>query len=336
MKRISPATVTFGVMALVLGLVAAYIVKQAMHKPPVAKVVVPPPAPAPIDPGVQVVFARNNIPKSGKLLPADLLIAYVPRTSKAAKGTFANVAIAEGRITNQIIKAGQAIREEYLLEIGEALPDLADRLPAGMRAVTVSVANTESGGKRFGEGDYVDISLTVEGTHPEIGEVATRTLMRNVLVVDSAASRPLIRGVNTRVQRNVQTLTVAVKPADANKLVVAQRTGVLSVNLVAAKDLEAEPIEGSDIVTRRQLLGLKEVVPAKPAKKYVVEKWSGGRLNVVEMSDDRVKESRDVNTTSKPIAAPPAEPKFNTSYIPSGVTEPVDLPAEVPAEVLEQ
>ena len=329
MKRISPATVTFGVMALVLGLVAAYIVKQAMHKPEVAKVVPPPPAPAPVDPGVQVVFVRNNVPKHGKLMPSDLVTYFVPRTSKAAKGTFANVAIAEGRITKQVIKAGQAVREEYLLDIGEALPDLAERLPAGMRAVTIAVAETEAGGKRLGEGDFVDISLTVEGTHPEIGEVATRTLMRNVLIVDAAASRPHIRGVNTKVQRSVDTLTVAVKPAEANKLMVAQRTGTLSVNLVAASDLNAEPAKLDDNITRRQLLGLKEVVPVKPAKKYLVEKWSGGRLNVVEMSDDRVKESRDVNTTSRPIATPPAaEPSFRTNYIPSGVTEPVELPAD--------
>src|SRR5690349_10530067 len=145
-------------MAVVLGLVAAYIVKQAMHKPEVAKAPTPPPAPAPVDPGVQVVFARNNIPKSGKLLSADLMIAYVPRTSKAAKGTFANMNIAEGRITKQAIKAGQAVREEYLLDIGEALPDLAERLPAGLRAVTIGVQGAEAGGKRLGEGDYVDVS----------------------------------------------------------------------------------------------------------------------------------------------------------------------------------
>ena len=42
MKRISPATVTFGVMAIVLGLVSAYIVKQAMHKPPVVAKPAPP------------------------------------------------------------------------------------------------------------------------------------------------------------------------------------------------------------------------------------------------------------------------------------------------------
>ena len=333
MKRISPATVTFGVMAVVLGLVAAYIVKQALHKPEVVKATPPPPTPAPVDPGVQVIFARNNIPKSGKLLAADMMVAYVPRNSKAAKGTFANLNIAEGRITKQAIKAGQAIREEYLLDIGEALPDLAERLPPGLRAVTIGVQGAEAGGKRLGEGDYVDISMTVEGTHPEIGEVATRTLMRNVLVVDAMAGRPFIRGVNNRVQRDVSSITVAVKPAEANKLMVAQKTGILSVNLVAAADLNAEPVNQDDIITRRQLLGLKEVVPAKPPKKYVVEKWSGGKLNVVEMSDDRVKESREVGTTTKPIANPPAEASFRTNYVPSGVAEPVDLG---PAEGIEQ
>ena len=326
MKRISPATVTFGVMAVVLGLVAAYIVKQALHKPEVAKVTPPPPVAAPVDPGVQVVFARNNIPKNGKLLAADMMISYVPRTSKAATGTFANQNIAEGRITKQPIKAGQAIREEYLMDIGEALPDLAERLPAGLRAVTIGVQGAEAGGKRLGEGDYVDVSLTVEGTHPEIGEVATRTLMRNVLVVDAVAGKPFIRGVNNRVYRDVSSITVAVKPADANKLIVAQRTGVLSVNLVSASDLQNAPADMNDGITRRQLLGLKDVVPTKAPKKFVVEKWSGGRLNVVEMSDDRVQESRDVNTSSKPIAAPPADnANFRTSYVPSGVAEPVDL-----------
>jgi hypothetical protein len=113
---------------------------------------------------------------------------------------------------------------------------------------------------------------------------------------------------------------------------VAQRTGVLSVNLVAAADLNNPRGEENDAITRRQLLGLKEVVPPTPARKYMVEKWSGGQLRVVEMSDDRVKESRDVNATTKPIglprqtqpAAPPAA-DFHTSYVPSGVAEPVDL-----------
>jgi pilus assembly protein CpaB len=319
-------------MAVVLGLVAAYIVKQAMHKPEVVKAPPPPPVVAPVDPGVQVVFARNNIPKNGKILAADLVIYNVPRTSKAATGTFANQNIAEGRIAKQPIKAGQAIREEYLTAIGEGLPELSERLPPGMRAVTILVQGAEAGGKRLGEGDFVDISLTVEGTHPQLGEVATRTLMRNVLIVDAAASRPTIRGVNNRVYRDISSVTVAVKPADANKLTVAQRTGVLSVNLIADADLNNPAVSGDDAITRRQLLGLKEVVPPTPARKYMVEKWTGGSLRVVEMSDDRVKESRDVNTTTKPITTPvqpqaaaPTSDAFSTSYVPSGVAAPVDL-----------
>jgi Flp pilus assembly protein CpaB len=319
-------------MAVVLGLVAAYIVKQALHKPEIAKPAPPAAAPAPADPGVQVVFARTNIPKNGKLLPGDLMIAYVPRTSKAATGTFANQAIAEGRITKQAIKAGQAIREDYLLAIGEALPDLADRLPPGMRAVTVLVQGAEAGGKRLGEGDYVDVSLTVEGTHPDLGEVATRTLMRSVLVVDAAASRPIMRGVNNRVYRDISSITVAVPPAEANRLIVAQRTGVLSVNLVAAADLQNPRTEENDTITRRQLLGLKEVVPPPAPKKHLIEKWSGGTLRVVEMSDGRVKESRDVSTGNRPIATPAAPAndgsEFRTNYVPSGVAEPVELGEE--------
>jgi hypothetical protein len=83
------------------------------------------------------------------------------------------------------------------------------------------------------------------------------------------------------------------------------------------------------------LLGLKEVVPPTPARKYTVEKWSGGSLRVVEMSDDRVKEARDVNTNTKPIATPaqppaaaPTNDAFSTSYVPSGVAVPVDLGEE--------
>ena len=61
MKRISPATVTFGVMAIVLGLVAAYVARQSWPKP-IAAPPPPAPAPAPKPDLVPVVFARVNLP----------------------------------------------------------------------------------------------------------------------------------------------------------------------------------------------------------------------------------------------------------------------------------
>ena len=67
MKRISPATVTFGVMAVVLGLVAAYIVKQALHKPEIAKPA--PPAAARFPPTRPGAYKSNLPRKMNRLRP---------------------------------------------------------------------------------------------------------------------------------------------------------------------------------------------------------------------------------------------------------------------------
>jgi pilus assembly protein CpaB len=316
--------VTFGVMAIVLGLVAAYIVRQALHKPPVA--VKPPPA-AKAPETVGVVYALYNIPKHTRVRLADLAVSNVPKDSPLAKGTFKFSSAAEGRITKETIRAGQAVRNEHLLGIGEALPDLADRIPEGHRAVTITVQGSETGGKRLAEGDFVDLAMTVEGTHPDIGEVMTRTLMHNVLVVDAAAgqaaTREPRRGVASPTANLDSIITVAVMPADANKLIVAQRTGTLHATLVSNKDIAAaaDP-PADDAVSRRELLGLKEIVAPK---KFTVEKWTGTKMEILEMSDDRVQESRAVTGGLAPVAdrAPAAAPADDRQA--SGVKQPAPV-----------
>ncbi len=318
MKRISPATVTFGVMAIVLGLVAAYIVRQSLQKPPVvAKVVAPvPPAPAPIpDPGIRIVIAKHNLPKHTLVTADDVEVVFVPKTFPKLETIMKGPATAQGRITNRALPAGQVMREEYLLGIGEGLPPLAERIPAGYRAVTIEAMNVDAGGKRLSEGDLVDISMTVEGTHPDLGEVLTRTLMKDVMVVDAAAGNPIVLDKRRDQPRSGDSITVAVLPADANKLMVAQKTGVLSVSLCSAAEAPAD--DTVDSITRRQLLGLKEVpVPPTP-RKFMVEKWSGGNVSVVEMSDDRVRESRAAS--GEPMAPANTSSTPETTAVPSGV-----------------
>jgi pilus assembly protein CpaB len=330
MKRISPATVTFGVMALVLGLVAAYIVRQSMHKPVVVKREAPP-APA-ADPGIVLIIAKHNLPAHTRLTEDDLAVQIVPSDFKLPNGPgVRHIPYAAGRILNQPLKAGQIVREEHLLEVGEGLPDLNERLPPGYRAVTINVEGAQTGGKPLSEGDLVDISLTVEGTHPDLGEVSTRTLLRGVKVVDGLANRPLVRGESRPRDNSSGTLTVAVKPADANKLIVAQRSGTLSVSLVSAAEAAEPPADIEDTVTRRQLLGLKELPP--PPKKFVAEKWSGGSLTRIEMSDERVEESRNMSMPGTPLPINASQPTATsvpssdnkTSYIPSGIVMPRDV-----------
>jgi pilus assembly protein CpaB len=305
--------VTFGVMAIVLGLVAAYIVRQALQKPPVVA------TPAPAPEMVQVVFARNVIAKHTRLTAGDVFVASVPKGSKLLPGTFRGINLVEGRVTKDTIAAGKVLREEHLMGLDESLPDLAERIPAGHRAVTIVIQGTDTGGKRLAEGDHIDIAMTVEGSHPDLGEVMTRTLMRNVLIVDAAAGRPVVRTNRRGIEQLSSTITVAVTPADANKLIVAQRSGTLQATLVSALDAAAPA--GDDAVSRRQLLGLKQIVPPR---KFTIEKWSGSDVRVIEMSDERIQESRNApgSKSESPVARPAPAPGDVSRNLDSGVLVP--------------
>jgi pilus assembly protein CpaB len=308
-------------MAIVLGLVAAYVVRQALHKPPVAEKPAPPPPPLP-QPD-HAVFVRNVVPKHTSLTAADVFVSPLPPDTKRPKGAFGGINLVVGRITKDVISPGRMLREEHFLGLDEKLPDISERLPAGHRAVSIVVQGAETGGKRLKEGDRVDIALTVEGTHPDLGEVLTRTLMQNVLVVDALASRPNQRGSRRTTELDGSSITVAVPPAEANKLMVAQRTGTLQVTLVSAQQPGDAPANGDDAVSRRQLLGLKEVVPPK---KFLIEKWSGNRVEILEMSDARIQESREVSARQPqiPVSQPQAAPAGDKLGLdqPSGVTVP--------------
>ena len=321
MKRISPATVTLGVLAIVFGLVAAYIVRVSLEKAPLAKV--EPPAPPPVDRGIAVVVARWNLPLHHRISLDDTSVVYVKRESNAAKSGLRERAVVAGRITTKAVKAGQLLLEADMLGIGEGLPSLAERLPAGHRAITVQIDRSPTGSEKIEEGSYVDVAMTVEGDHPDLGGVATRTLLRRVLVVDPNAgpsqsdeNRKLVtgRGRIEGTANNHSFVTVAVNSTDANKLINAERAGKLSMTLCSQADESA--VAANDAITKRELLGLSEMpIPELPlvtpiSKPFVAERWSGGKLSIVEISHDRVRESREVSARGGKVSKQFGESEF--------------------------
>jgi pilus assembly protein CpaB len=275
-----------------------------------------------------VVYARNTIPKHAQLSAADVFIKLLPKETAGIEGTFRGVNLIEGRITREAIAAGRPLRRDQLLGLDESLPALAERIPAGHRALTIVVEGADTGGKRLEEGDRIDIALTVEGTHPDLGELMTRTLMRSVLVVDAAADAPQNRTPKRTTDRD-SAITVAVTPDDANRLIVAQRTGTLQATLVSAADAATAEAIKADPVSRRELLGLKEVVPPR---KFTIEKWTGNRVQVIEMSNDRIQESREVSSrAAAPVSTPAAHDVGPT--IPSGVQVPANVALDQPTTV---
>ncbi|MCO6458857.1 MAG: Flp pilus assembly protein CpaB [Pirellulaceae bacterium] len=307
MKRISPGTVTVVVLALVCGLVAAYVVRQSLTpQPEVAQ-------PQPEEPTVAIVVARNNLPVNTLITADDLQTLRVPVSKQPPDDAMRRAEVAVGRIVKSTIKAGQVMREEYLLGIGETLPGLAERIPAGHRALTIKVDHPAVD-EAIEAGSLVDIAMSVEGDHPDLGELATRTLLRAVPVVNVA--RPDARRGNHN-SGNI-ALTVAVTPRDANKLITAEQTGMLTVTMCSVQDGDQPLVEDdADAITRRELLGLRELpeppappAPTPPPQPFKVEQFRGIRREVLELQPEGSSGPTSVTAETTPV-----QPQGTTSAL---------------------
>ena len=97
MKRISPATVTVGVFAILFGLVAAYATKSYFAPP---KPVRPPTA--------TIVVARINLPKYARVRDQDVELREVA-LDQVPEGSLQVRAEAIFRLTRESIRAGEPV-----------------------------------------------------------------------------------------------------------------------------------------------------------------------------------------------------------------------------------
>lgn len=333
MKRISSGTVTVFVLAIVVGLVAAFVVKQAMQPKP------QPVVEAPKEPTSQIVVAARNLPVNSVVRASDVRVLQIPAQRKP-KGTLRNSQVAVGRILKEALKAGAPIYEENLYGIGETLPGLESRIPVGMRAMPINVDEQSIVAKMVSIGSRVDIALTVEGSHPDLGELATKTLLHNVEVIAVEKPSSSRRSASTN---DKATITVAVSPADANMIINAEGTGTLDLTLCSPAEGDAIPVSVGNAdhkITQRELLGLSPIPPAPaPPKPYTIEKWEGGALKVITISQERQQEAQRATATSKKFGAEAAHPvntdASGTSAAPAEassttVTEELPVATEVP------
>lgn len=267
MKRISPATVTLGVLAVLVGLAAAFAVRQYLENRPRPQ-------------GVAVVVPTINLPPYARVRDQDVEIKYLP-PGQVPAGALTNASQALFRLVKSTAMAGQPLLDEQLYPVGKN-PTLAEQVPAGKRAVTIVVdASNALDGILLPE-SLVDISLTVQGDHPELAGVATLTLLRRVQVL--ATSRDRYR-TEERIGNPLRSVTVAATPAEANKLILAQRYGVLSVTLRSEAEGEGDLAAGDDLVNPLDLLGLG------PVRKSQSEIWRGTGVQQVNFQDRQIREA---------------------------------------------
>jgi pilus assembly protein CpaB len=252
-KRMNTARIVVLTIALGAGGIAAYLASGTG------------PEPKPSQPVVQlqtvdVLVATNDIGLGQSVKPEDIQWQTWP--ASAAGNTFirrnerpdATTQIA-GSIARAPFIAGEPIREQKLVN-GKGSSFMAAILPSGMRAVSTEISPETAAGGFILPNDRVDVILSKHEKNPDqaaSGDLALSEIILSnirVLAIDQAPKEK--DGQNAVVGK---TVTLELKPEQAETLARARQSGTLSLalrsiadaNVVASKDDDQAAKRGDSI-----------------------------------------------------------------------------------------
>jgi len=238
------------VIALGAGGVAAYLASGFDNKPapalPVAEKL----------PTVEVLIAKNDIQLGQAVKPEDLQwqswpaatasSAFIRRDSRPD----AQTQIA-GSIARVPLMQGEPIREQKLVR-AEGSGFMAAILPSGMRAISTEISPETGAGGFILPNDRVDVILSRRDKNPDQQGgrdiVTTEILLSNVrvLAIDQAPKEK--DGNNSLVGK---TVTLELKPEQAETLARARQTGTLALALRSIADVNETIDQTNDHAPKR-------------------------------------------------------------------------------------
>ncbi|HEY0115416.1 MAG TPA: Flp pilus assembly protein CpaB [Allosphingosinicella sp.] len=196
--------------------------------------------------GPEVLVATRSLPV-GTIIDAEALryqvwpqgLVQPAYYIRGANGV--NPADLMGTVVRSEITAGQPITQGALVRPGER-GFLAAALGPGMRAITVGVSATSGVAGFVFPGDRVDIVLTqeVQGEGEGAPLKVSETVIRNIRVL-ATDQRINARDENgNQIAAPIATVTLEATPRIAEKIMVAQTIGQLSLSLRSLADNNAE------------------------------------------------------------------------------------------------
>ncbi len=228
-----PARLAVLAIAIVAG-GAATLMMMGDNQPPAPVVVEAPAAPT-----TEVLVAAADLPMGQALKPEDLRWQTWPEQAVSSgflvRGTAPRaLEDAVGSIVRTSMLANEPIRPEKLVKGGSGF--MSAILPAGMRAVAIV---TDRGGSSSAGGfvlpnDYVDVIRTYrEDAASGSSEQISETLLTNVRVL---AIGQVVQERNGTNVVTGETATLALTPAQAEVITLAQKVGQLSLALRSIQD----------------------------------------------------------------------------------------------------
>ena len=249
-KRMNTARVVVLTIAVGAGRVAAYLASGSDDRPaPVAAV-------APTVETVEVLVAKSDINLGQSLKPEHLQWQSWPAATTSSsfiqrKDRSKGDAEVTGMIARAPFIAGEPIREQKLVK-ADGSGFMAAILPAGMRAVSTEISPETGAGGFILPNDRVDVLLSKRERNPEqpnAGDVISSEIILSnirVLAIDQAPKEK--DGQTTVVGK---TVTLELKPEQAETLARARQSGTLSLALRSIADINVAENRSDENSRRR-------------------------------------------------------------------------------------
>jgi pilus assembly protein CpaB len=268
--------VGLGLGSLLVGLIAAHTASKHIDEQLAAEKA----RLAPKQNTVQVVVARQDMQRGAPVTTDAMAVRDLPRDMVGA-----NVVVPDnfeqyiGVHLAQPIKAGEPLLT-YALESSD-VATFAQRVKTGIRAITIGVDEISSVSGMIQPGDQIDLLWSVKPSAIAQAEVSqlekTVVFMQGLPVL--ATGKQLRPVADDGRNRGYSTITVEATPAQAQRLVVAQRTGKLTAVLRNPQDQNALKTAAVDLA---KLLDIQKSTAApRPTTEIIV----GGRGNLQKQQE---------------------------------------------------
>lgn len=283
---------------------------------------------------VDVVVARRELRRGERIGADTMAVRALPRdVAPGGAVTPATFDAVVGQRLAAPMRAGEPLLASGVSSV-DASP-ISSRVRPGIRAMTISVDEVNSLSGMLQPGDRIDLMLSVRppaaqgAVQPEV----TRTVMQGVTVMATGRQARASTGEEPPGARAYTAITVEVDPEQAQRLVVAQRSGKLTAVLRNPEDRARVDERRLDV---NALLGLPPAVvaaapatpaPAPPAVEVIV----GGRGQAPAQSGAGgaapapVRPSPDAAPSPPPAAPPPPGSTGAAQGVPRA-GEPVPVP----------
>jgi pilus assembly protein CpaB len=286
---------------------------------------------------VEIVVAADDISLGTKIEPNEMKLARWSRDSMP-QGAFTDPQAVVGSFTRSAFLANEPIVANKLFTGETASGVMPLLIPAGMRAMSVPVDEVSDVAGFVTPHSRVDVLVAVAGTGP--GEPSfSRIVLQNIEVlavaqdIEHAKDQPVV----------VKVVTLLVTPADAEKLTLASREGLLRLAMRNYSDSKIVATSGIGLTDLLHSGGAVGAAAALPVMHVQPEPGMAGRptrvatpLRVEVMRDGKseeaisfinagtgVRASYQHPEESPPAASPPASaPAPDTTESPVSSAKP--------------